>query len=182
MIDPLGGINTLWPLFGISNQMLAGIALMLGCVVLIRMKRQRYVWVTLVPAVWLLICTTTAGLIKLLDPNPAMGFTALANKYSTAAAAGGAGPGEGPSADAARCVQRLHQRDPDRAVPAGGPKHSLVRDQGRPPPGSYPNVPTRSRRSSHNPMPEEPASMFNDLSKMGKYRAGRADAGRHARL
>ncbi|MDH0729248.1 carbon starvation protein A [Pseudomonas sichuanensis] len=88
VIDPLGGINTLWPLFGISNQMLAGIALMLGCVVLIRMKRQRYVWVTLVPAVWLLICTTTAGLIKLLDPNPAMGFLALANKYSTAAAAG----------------------------------------------------------------------------------------------
>ncbi|MCO6058105.1 carbon starvation protein A [Pseudomonas sp. MOB-449] len=88
VIDPLGGINTLWPLFGISNQMLAGIALMLGCVVLIKMKRQRYVWVTLVPAVWLLICTTTAGLIKLLDPNPAVGFLALAKKYSDAANAG----------------------------------------------------------------------------------------------
>ncbi|WP_350447835.1 carbon starvation CstA family protein [Pseudomonas solani] len=88
VIDPLGGINTLWPLFGISNQMLAGIALMLGCVVLIKMKRQRYVWVTLVPATWLLICTTTAGLIKLLDPNPAVGFLALAKKYSDAAEAG----------------------------------------------------------------------------------------------
>ncbi|MCO6059532.1 carbon starvation protein A [Pseudomonas sp. MOB-449] len=88
VIDPLGGINTLWPLFGISNQMLAGIALMLGCVVLIKMKRQRYVWVTLVPAVWLLICTTTAGLIKLLDPNPAVGFLALAKKYSDALEAG----------------------------------------------------------------------------------------------
>ncbi|BBT14938.1 carbon starvation protein A [Metapseudomonas otitidis] len=88
VIDPLGGINTLWPLFGISNQMLAGIALMLGCVVLIKMKRQRYVWVTLIPATWLLICTTTAGLIKLLDPNPAVGFLALAKKYSDAAAAG----------------------------------------------------------------------------------------------
>ena len=88
VIDPLGGINTLWPLFGISNQMLAGIALMLGTVVLIKMKRQQYMWVTLVPAVWLLICTTTAGFIKLFDPNPAVGFLALANKYSTALDAG----------------------------------------------------------------------------------------------
>ncbi|CAI8843227.1 carbon starvation CstA family protein [Pseudomonas donghuensis] len=88
VIDPLGGINTLWPLFGISNQMLAGIALMLGTVVLIKMKRQRYMWVTLVPAVWLLICTTTAGFIKLFDPNPAVGFLALANKYSAALDAG----------------------------------------------------------------------------------------------
>nr|WP_314876672.1 carbon starvation CstA family protein [uncultured Pseudomonas sp.] len=88
VIDPLGGINTLWPLFGISNQMLAGIALMLGTVVLIKMKRQRYMWVTLVPAVWLLICTTTAGFIKLFDPNPAVGFLALANKYSVALDAG----------------------------------------------------------------------------------------------
>jgi len=88
VIDPLGGINTLWPLFGISNQMLAGIALMLGTVVLIKMKRQRYIWVTLVPALWLLICTTTAGLIKLFDPNPAVGFLALAKKYSAALDAG----------------------------------------------------------------------------------------------
>ncbi|GGU63316.1 carbon starvation protein A [Pseudomonas laurentiana] len=88
VIDPLGGINTLWPLFGISNQMLAGIALMLGTVVLIKMKRQRYIWVTLLPAVWLLICTTTAGFIKLFDPSPAVGFLALADKYSTALDAG----------------------------------------------------------------------------------------------
>jgi len=88
VVDPLGGINTLWPLFGISNQMLAGIALMLGVVVLIKMKRQRYIWVPLIPAVWLLVCTTTAGFIKLFDANPAVGFLALAKKYSTALDAG----------------------------------------------------------------------------------------------
>jgi carbon starvation protein CstA len=88
VVDPLGGINTLWPLFGISNQMLAGIALMLATVVLVKLKRQRYIWVTALPACWLLICTTSAGLIKLFDANPAMGFIALGRKYSEALSAG----------------------------------------------------------------------------------------------
>ncbi len=61
VVDPFGGVNTLWPLFGISNQMLAGIALMLGTVVLFKIKRERCAWVTLLPTAWLLICTLTAG-------------------------------------------------------------------------------------------------------------------------
>ncbi len=84
VVDPLGGINTLWPLFGIANQMLAGIALMLCTVVLFKMKRDRYAWVTIVPAIWLLICTTYAGLIKIFDSNPAVGFVAQARKYQQA--------------------------------------------------------------------------------------------------
>jgi carbon starvation protein len=86
--DPYGGIRTLWPLFGISNQMLAGIALMLGTVVLFKLKRDRYAWVTIVPALWLLICTTYAGLIKIFDPNPAQGFLAQAHKFQDAIASG----------------------------------------------------------------------------------------------
>ncbi|WP_312236567.1 carbon starvation CstA family protein [Stenotrophomonas sp.] len=86
--DPFGGIQTLWPLFGISNQMLAGIALMLGTVVLFKMKRDRFAWVTGVPAVWLLICTTYAGLIKIFDKNPAQGFLAQAHKFQDAIATG----------------------------------------------------------------------------------------------
>ncbi|MET0655366.1 MAG: carbon starvation CstA family protein [Pseudoxanthomonas sp.] len=81
VVDPLGGINTLWPLFGIANQMLAGIALMLCTVVLFKLKRDRYAWVTILPASWLLVCTVTAGFIKIFDSNPAVGFLAQAAKY-----------------------------------------------------------------------------------------------------
>ncbi len=88
VVDPLGGINTLWPLFGISNQMLAAIALILCTVVLFRMKRERYAWVTIVPTVWLLICTLTAGWQKLFHANPAIGFLAHADRFSTALASG----------------------------------------------------------------------------------------------
>ena len=86
--DPFGGIRTLWPLFGISNQMLAGIALMLGTVVLFKLKRDRYAWVTAIPAAWLLVCTTAAGLIKIFDGNPAQGFLAQAAKFKTGIANG----------------------------------------------------------------------------------------------
>ena len=88
VVDPLGGINSLWPLFGIANQMLAAVALILGTVVLFKMKRQRFAWATAVPAVWLLICTVTAGLQKLFHPDVKIGFLAHARKYQDAMAAG----------------------------------------------------------------------------------------------
>jgi len=88
VIDPMGGINTLWPLFGISNQMLAGIALILCTVVLFKMKRERYAWVTIVPTVWLLVCTLTAGLEKVFSSVPAIGFVSHAWRFSDALSAG----------------------------------------------------------------------------------------------
>jgi len=86
--DPLGGINMLWPLFGIANQMLAGVALLLCTVVLFKMKMDRYAWVPAIPAVWLLICTISAGLIKLFASDPGVGFVAQASRYRDAIAAG----------------------------------------------------------------------------------------------
>ena len=86
--DPLGGINMLWPLFGIANQMLAGVALLLCTVVLFKMKKDRYAWVPAIPAVWLLICTISAGLIKLFASDPGVGFLAQASRYRDAIAAG----------------------------------------------------------------------------------------------
>lgn len=86
--DPLGGVNTLWPLFGISNQMLAAVALMLCTVVIFKMKRQRYAWVTIVPATWLTICTLTAGLEKLFSSDVRVGFLAHASRFADALARG----------------------------------------------------------------------------------------------
>ncbi|AND69662.1 carbon starvation protein A [Dyella thiooxydans] len=84
-VDPLGGINTLWPLFGIANQMLAAIALMLCTVVVVKLKRQRYMWAPGIPAIWLIVCTLTAGYEKLVGP---ISFTAAANKYAQGIAEG----------------------------------------------------------------------------------------------
>jgi carbon starvation protein len=88
VVDPLGGINTLWPLFGIANQMLACIALILCTVVLFKMKRERYAWVTIVPAAWVATCTLTAGWQKIFSENPAIGFLAHAEKFGTSLSSG----------------------------------------------------------------------------------------------
>jgi carbon starvation protein len=88
VIDPYGGIYTLWPLFGASNQMLAAIALTFCTVVLFKMKRERYAWVTIVPAAWLLATTVTAGLEKVFSPDPAVGFLSHAWRFSAALSQG----------------------------------------------------------------------------------------------
>ncbi len=102
VVDPLGGINTLWPLFGISNQMLAAVALMLATVVLFKMKREKFAWVTLLPTAWLLICTLTAGYQKLFHENPRIGFLAHAHKFETALA-------EGKVLAPAKAPEQMHQ-------------------------------------------------------------------------
>ncbi len=88
VVDPLGGINTLWPLFGIANQMLAGIALILATCVLFRMKQDRFAWVTAIPVVWVSVCTLTAAWQKIFHDNPRIGFLAHAEKYQEAVAQG----------------------------------------------------------------------------------------------
>jgi carbon starvation protein len=100
--DPLGGVNTLWPLFALSNQMLAGMALTFATVVLVKRGCANYAWVTGLPAVWLLICTMYAGMLKIFSADPKLGFIAQARVY-------GAAIDEGRLLGPAKSVEQMHK-------------------------------------------------------------------------
>ncbi len=94
VIDPQGGVNILWPLFGIANQMLAAIALCVGTGILVKSGSIKYVWVTAVPLAWLAIVTTTAALQKIASSDVRVGFFAAADKLAEQLATGALPPKE----------------------------------------------------------------------------------------
>jgi len=104
VIDPLGGINSLWPLFGIANQLLAAVALCVGTTVIIKMGKQKYAWITLLPLAWLGIVTMTAAYTKIFSPDPRLGFLAHAERFSQILAQGQLPPGVRSAADASRII------------------------------------------------------------------------------
>jgi len=105
--DPLGGINSLWPLFGIANQLLAAVALCVGTTIFIKMHRARYMWITAAPLLWLVIVTFTAGYQKIFSDQPRLGFLAEASHMQSAIDAGTIAAGKIAEAQATIFNDRL---------------------------------------------------------------------------
>ncbi len=113
VVDPYGGIHTLWPLFGIANQMLAGMALLLCCVILVRMQKQAYLWVAALPALAVVLSTLLAAYDKLFAKDPQLGFLAHARLLQAALAQGRCLP---PALNTAQMLQILHNDQIDATL------------------------------------------------------------------
>ena len=113
VLDPLGGINSLWPLFGISNQLLAAVALVVATTILMKMGRLRWIWVTLLPMAWLVTITMTASWQKIFDRSPRMGFLSAANGMAAQIA-----DGKIPAAKIAETQRLIFNQRLDAAVTA----------------------------------------------------------------
>jgi len=113
VVDPLGGINSLWPLFGISNQLLAAVALVVATTILLKMGRIKWIWVTLLPMTWLVVVTMTASYQKIFSANPRIGFLSFADALAAQIAAG-----QIPAAKIAETQRVIFNQRLDAAVTA----------------------------------------------------------------